>query len=145
MTQKKRKPYPEVILQLEKRLSPLAGASNISLVAKWSTPVPTPWHQTWLFCCRFGVDCVVDEVRNFTLEARSFCLRGDHFGEGPMNRNDQYLSYAAEYQQMDCMTRNEHERQVGSNTAQSWPKLVQLPASLSAHGRQLHQATPKDR
>ena len=53
-----------------------------------------------------------------------------------MNRNDQYLSYAAECQQMACMTRNEHERQVWLDMAQSWLKLVQLPAcaSLSQFG-----------
>jgi hypothetical protein len=53
-----------------------------------------------------------------------------------MNRNDQYLSYAAECQQMACMTRNEHERQLWLDMAQSWLKLVQLPAcaSLSQFG-----------
>ena len=108
-----------------------------------------------------------------------------------MNRNDQYLSYAADCQQMTCMTRNEHERQVWLDMAQSWLKLVQLPHArlrpssipvgsatprssrlgafrqvdfvqtthrarsfsitqaankfAASHGRQLHQATPKDR
>ena len=48
-----------------------------------------------------------------------------------MNRNDQYLSYAADCQQMACMTRNEHERRVWLDMAQSWLKLVQLRACAS--------------
>ena len=75
-------------------------------------------------------DCVFDEIRNFTLQRRVRVADG-HFGEGPMNRNDQYLSYAADCQQMACMTRNEHERQVWLDMAQSWLKLVQLPACAS--------------
>ena len=80
-------------------------------------------------------DCVFDEIRNFTLQRRVRIADG-HFGEGPVNRNDQYLSYAAECQQMACITRNEHERRVWLDMAQSWLKLVQLHAcaSLSQFG-----------
>jgi len=48
-----------------------------------------------------------------------------------MNRNDQYLSYAADCHLMACITRDEHERQIWLEMAQSWLQLVQLPTRQS--------------
>ncbi len=48
-----------------------------------------------------------------------------------MNRNDQYLSYAADCHLMACMTRDEHERQTWLDMAQSWLRLVQMPTRPS--------------
>ena len=44
-----------------------------------------------------------------------------------MNRNDQYLSHAADCQLMACMTRDENERQTWLDMAQTWLQLVELP------------------
>jgi hypothetical protein len=40
-------------------------------------------------------------------------------GVPPMNRNDQYLSYAADCHLMACMTRDQHERQTWLDMARS--------------------------
>jgi hypothetical protein len=55
-------------------------------------------------------------------------------GVPAMNRNDQYLSHAADCQLMACMTRDEHERRTWLDMAQTWLQLVELPKrpSLSA-------------
>ena len=41
-----------------------------------------------------------------------------------MNKNDLYLSYAADCHLMACITRDEHERQTWLDMAQSWFRLV---------------------
>jgi hypothetical protein len=48
-----------------------------------------------------------------------------------MNRNDQYLSRAADCQLMACMTRDEHERQTWQDMARTWLQLVELPKRTS--------------
>ena len=48
-----------------------------------------------------------------------------------MNRNDQYLSHAADCHLMACMTRDEHERQTWLDMAQTWLQLVELPKGTS--------------
>jgi hypothetical protein len=48
-------------------------------------------------------------------------------GVPAMNRNDQYLSHAADCQLMACMTRDAHERQTWLDMAQTWLRLVELP------------------
>jgi hypothetical protein len=48
-----------------------------------------------------------------------------------MNRNDQYLSHAADCQLMACMTRDESERQTWLDVAQTWLQLVELPHHTS--------------
>ena len=42
-----------------------------------------------------------------------------------MNKKDLYLLYAADCQQMACITRNEHERLTWLDMAQSWLQLAQ--------------------
>ena len=44
----------------------------------------------------------------------------------PMNREELYLSYAADCQQMAYVTRNEHERLIWLDMAQSWLQLAQV-------------------
>jgi hypothetical protein len=48
-----------------------------------------------------------------------------------LNRNDQYLSHAADCHLMACMTRDQHERQTWLDMAQSWLRLVQMPTRPS--------------
>ena len=48
-----------------------------------------------------------------------------------MNKQGLYLLYAADCQQMACITRNEHERLTWLEMAQSWLQLVQLPTRQS--------------
>jgi hypothetical protein len=43
-----------------------------------------------------------------------------------MDRKDLYLSYAADCQQMAYITRNEHERLIWLDIAQSWLQLAQV-------------------
>jgi hypothetical protein len=43
-----------------------------------------------------------------------------------MDRKDFYLSYAADCRQMAYITRNEHERLVWLDIAQSWLQLAQV-------------------
>ena len=67
-------------------------------------------------------------IRAFALRMATFEL----FGVPAMNRNDQYLSHAADCHLMACMTRDEHERQTWLDMAQTWLQLVELPkTSLS--------------
>ena len=47
----------------------------------------------------------------------------------PMNRNDLYLSYAADCQQMAYVTRNERERLTWLDIAQSWLQLAQVSSA----------------
>jgi hypothetical protein len=49
-----------------------------------------------------------------------------------MNRNDEYLSHAVDWQLMACMTRDEHERKTWSEMAQTWLRLVELPKRASS-------------
>ena len=64
----------------------------------------------------------------FALRMATFEL----FGVPAMNRNDQYLSHAADCHLMACMTRDQHERQTWLDMAQTWLQLVELPkTSLS--------------
>jgi hypothetical protein len=53
-------------------------------------------------------------------------------GVPTMNRNDQYVSHAADCQLMACMTRDEHERQTWLEMAQTWLRLVELPKRPSS-------------
>jgi hypothetical protein len=48
-----------------------------------------------------------------------------------MNRNGQYLSYAADCHLMACMTRDQQERQTWMDMAKSWLRLVQMPTGSS--------------
>jgi hypothetical protein len=48
-----------------------------------------------------------------------------------MNRNDQYLSHAADCQLMACMTRDESERLTWLEMAKTWLQLVELPHHTS--------------
>ena len=41
------------------------------------------------------------------------------------------MSYAADCHLMACITRDEHERQIWLEMAQSWLQLVQLPTRQS--------------
>jgi len=41
-----------------------------------------------------------------------------------MNKEDLYLLYAADCQQMACITRNEHERLTWLDMAQSWLEFM---------------------
>jgi len=51
----------------------------------------------------------------------------------PMTRKELYLSYAADCQQMAYITRNEHERLIWLDMAQSWLQLAQVnSASLES-------------
>ena len=66
----------------------------------------------------------------------TFAARSRYFAARPllgsaMNRNDQYLSCAADCHLMACMTRDEHERQTWLDMAQSWLRLVQMPTRPS--------------
>jgi hypothetical protein len=47
----------------------------------------------------------------------------------PMNRKELYLSYAADCQQMAYVTRNEHERLIWLDMAQSWLQLAQVSSA----------------
>jgi hypothetical protein len=47
----------------------------------------------------------------------------------PMNRKELYLSYAADCQQMAYLTRNEHERLIWLDMAQSWLQLAQVSSA----------------
>ena len=50
-----------------------------------------------------------------------------------MNRKELYLSYAADCQQMAYVIRNEHERLIWLDMAQSWLQLAQVSfASLES-------------
>jgi hypothetical protein len=48
-----------------------------------------------------------------------------------VNRNDQYLSHAADCQLMACMTRDESERLTWLEMAKTWLQLVVLPHHTS--------------
>src|SRR5262249_34665753 len=52
-------------------------------------------------------------------------------GGAAMNRNDRYLSHAADCQLMACRTRDEHERQKWLDMAQTWLRLVEPPKCIS--------------
>jgi hypothetical protein len=52
-------------------------------------------------------------------------------GVPAMDRNDQYLSHAADCHLMACMTRDERERQTWLDMAQTWLQLVELPKRTS--------------
>ena len=47
----------------------------------------------------------------------------------PMNREELYLSYAADCQQIAYVTRNEHERLIWLDMAQSWLQLAQVSSA----------------
>ena len=49
----------------------------------------------------------------------------------PMSRQDLYSSYAADCQQMAYITRNEQERLIWLDMAQSWLQLAQAPSAPS--------------
>jgi len=48
-----------------------------------------------------------------------------------MNKQDLYLLYAADCQQMAYITRNEHERLTWLDMAQSWLQLAQVHSTQS--------------
>src|SRR5215469_10692317 len=71
----------------------------------------------------------------------AFALRTAVFellGGAAMNRNDQYLSHAADCQLMVCMTRDEHERQKWLDMAQTWLRLVEPPKCISTSSFDKH-------
>jgi hypothetical protein len=72
-------------------------------------------------------------IWNFFLRARVRFVDG-YFPAAwgaAVNRNDQYLSHAADCQLMACMTRDESERQTWLDMAQTWLQLVELPHHAS--------------
>src|SRR5262245_8086074 len=76
----------------------------------------------------------IEAVSGTSSSAGAFALRTAVFellGGAAMNRNDQYLSHAADCQLMACMTRDEHERQKWLDMAQTWLRLVEPPKCIS--------------
>ena len=57
-----------------------------------------------------------------------------------MNKQDLYLLYAADCQQMACITRNEHERLTWLDMAQSWLQLAQVHSTQSQSQSQFAQS-----
>jgi hypothetical protein len=57
-----------------------------------------------------------------------------------MNKQDIYLLYAADCQQMAYITRNEHERLTWLDMAQSWLQLAQVHSTQSQSQSQFAQS-----
>jgi hypothetical protein len=74
------------------------------------------------------------------VSVRTFVLRNPLFGRVRMNKEDLYLSFAADCQQMASISRNQHERLTWLDMAQSWLHLALLRSiQLQPHFNKSHR------
>ncbi|MGA8653081.1 MAG: hypothetical protein WB677_21155 [Xanthobacteraceae bacterium] len=62
---------------------------------------------------------------------RGCCAKNEPIGERPVNKNDEYRANAAECERMARSTRNESEKRMWREMAESWLRMIK-PSPQSA-------------